>query len=74
MQEGINARLTSSLERKASEWMDVGRKREKGVGAVLPPAPLIILDLLEMLMSCWVIAHVRPGSRDGGLSRPRSLK
>ena len=24
------------------------------------PAPLITLDLLEMLMSCWVIAHVRP--------------
>ena len=42
--------------------------------ALLPLAPLIILDLLEMLMSCWVIAHVRPGSRDDRLSWPRSLK
>ena len=54
-----DARLTQSLERKAGVGVDVGRR--KGGKEAAMPALLITLDLLEMLMSCWVIAHVCPG-------------
>ena len=61
-----DARLTLSLERKAGVGVDVGGREGVGREAAVPALLVITLDLLVMLMSCWVIAHVYQAGRQRG--------
>ena len=68
-----DARLTLSFGKKGRGWSGCWRKRGRGREAAVPALLVITLDLLVMLMSCWVIAHVYavPGWE---AARPSSLK
>ena len=56
---GIKRRsINSEFGKKGRGWSGCWRKRGGGREAAVPALLVITLDLLVMLMSCWVIAHV----------------